>query len=1037
MSQIRLRIVGESVIELDSKRITPTSPQMFALLLFLGTECDREVPRSQLIDLLYPASEPSGHSSHRLRQLLYKLRGMGAPFVFGDGTVMVAAKHVRNEVTELLSASSEVRRERVARSFEVLPLYMPPTDSSLSEWVEQLREKLHSALRQQLIRDIEVARQKADWRYVEAMARRTLELDPLNESAVLALAEATARTGSKARAVSILDAYRAELGETRSHLALPAALLEKRINASHTHLPSGRRDPLPLIGRERELESLLSQWQSARSGSAHLLWLTGNESVGKSRVAEELAASVQLRGSGQVVTFSMSPMDADRPFSLAAALANHLSLLPGAAGCDPTSLQALGKLSGTIVLPNAINPDNRNSTYLDLAVRNALCDLVSCVADERSVLVLIDDAQHIDDASAELVSALLSRVADKRVLLVLCSPHCPASRSVHVGELHIEPLTQRSSQELWQSLLEAYGAQLPEAVSQKCVDTAGGNPGHLELLAQQATQDPEHFLIPVDLITLADRRLGQLTVEARYVLEAIVVLDDMATARSVAYLAGLPTYDLLATLHTLESRDLIENTPSGLRCRSGLIADRVRATSLGAAGTVLEVRAAEYLEKEQSGERWSPSIAWRIASHWQRSGEPRRARAYFRACWQHAVSIGQPTTACEAINEALGGSSNPEDRASLLDDLIGALQAAGNTRGVSGAVRERRLLGTRVHDSPTRSAQLAFDEDEANWAFNSNPELSISSFERHLASSTLNTHRRIRAARILMMAADGDLEPSLASSTIGQCQKLTAENSHSALLLRYVYLIYHTIFGDADLALRIADEIQEETKTVERSWYALTFERNCAFARQLVGAGPTDYESFERGFANALEASMTPVALWFAGSLMSVLVDDSDFVGARRWMRTAEQLAESFAPEDWPIDYLGAQIDLSLISGDYLKAKRYLDIIANCSHFQSKRVRNDLYIYRLRVSQFSGEPWIPESHLEYLLQHHEIGKRLTRHDDHMEVLWQTLVAAGQAQRASDLLADYLRSHRRERRPCRHMLVERTRSDGAWGGPGRE
>jgi hypothetical protein len=723
-------------------------------------------------------------------------------------------------------------------------------------------------------------------------------------------------------------------------------------------------------------------------------------------------------------------MDADRPLSMVATISNRLSSLSGAAGCDPSSLQTLGRLSGSISISNTVNPESRASLS-DAAVRNALCDLITCVCDERPTLAIVDDAQHLDDASAVLIDAALARVSNARFLLVLSGLADPPTRCAQRTTLHLEPLSASAATELWRLLLSAYESHLPSNVSQKCLDTGAGNPGYLELLAQQALQDPEQFLIPLDLITLTDRRLSQLSVHARYALEAIVILDDLATVTNIAFLTGLPPYELMTALHSLDSGDLVVTTHGGIRCRSSLIADRVRATSSTTVASVMEGRVAEFLEKELPSEHWAPSTAWRIASHWQRAGEPRRARAYLRACWQHSVSIGQPTQACVAINEALSSSTDPEDRASLLDDLIGALQAAGDTKTLSSVVAERRAIGSRVHDTPARAAQLAFDQDEANWIRNSNRALSVNSFRAHLESGLLNAHRRVRSARILMMYADGDLDRDLASYTINACRPLTPDNTHSALLLLYVQLIYHTIFGSADEALRIADDIQDRTRTIERSWYALTFERNCAFARQLVGSGATDCESFERGFAQALDASMTAAALWFAGSLMSVLVDDGDLGSARKWMTTAEQLASSLAPDDWPIDYLGAQIDIALISEDFQRAHRFLNIIENGARYQSKRVRNDLYIYRLRVEQFSGGPWSPEPHLRHLLDYHEIGKALTRHDDHMEVLWQTLVAAGQPEQASSLLSDYLRYHRRERRPCRYILRVRTAKDPAW------
>jgi hypothetical protein len=393
--------------------------------------------------------------------------------------------------------------------------------------------------------------------------------------------------------------------------------------------------------------------------------------------------------------------------------------------------------------------------------------------------------------------------------------------------------------------------------------------------------------------------------------------------------------------------------------------------------------------------------------------------------------VGQPTQACTAISDVLRKTSDPDDRASLFDDLIGALQAAGNIKGVASAVTERRLLSARVHDSPARIAELAFDEDEANWTRNADRALSVASFRAHLESSVLNVQRRVRAARILMMAADGDLDEPLAHYTVTASSQLSTNNAHSALVLRFVHLIYHTIFGDAERALRIADDIQAETRQIERSWDALTFERNCAFARQLVGTGANDYSCFETGFSKALDASMMPLALWFAGSLMSVLVDDGDLTNAQKWIRIAEGLSESIAPEDWPFEYVSTQIDIALLLGDYPKARRYAGYMERIARYPSKRVSNDVHIYRLRISQFSGERWSPERHLAALLEHHELGKRLTRHDDHMEVLWKTLNAVGEPKQASELLRDYLLHHRRERRPCRHMLRARTSSDPAW------
>jgi hypothetical protein len=695
-------------------------------------------------------------------------------------------------------------------------------------------------------------------------------------------------------------------------------------------------------------------------------------------------------------------------------------------------LHALGKLSGSIPIPIAVNPDNANSTYSDAAIRNALCDLIACVSDERPILAIIDDAQHLDTASAHILNTIIGRVADKRVLMVLCGPEEGGALQHRHSTLHLEPLSIDDSRELWQALLGAQESPLPDDISRRCQDAAAGNPGHMELLAQQAVYGAEQFLIPADLISLTDRRLSELSRQARYVLEALVVLDDAATPSSLAHVTGLTTYELITALHELDGRDLILNTQRGPRCRSGLIAERVRDTSSRSVVSTMEGRAAVYMENEQTGERWSPSTAWRIASHWQRAGEPRRARSYLRACWQHAVSIGHPARASSDISQVLSLTSDPEERSSLLDDLIGSLQAAADYKAILPALNERRSLSSRVHDTPSRIAQLAFDEEEASVMQNSHPSAHIETLRAHLESSLLDPQRRIRAARLLVMAADGELDAELASYAMSRCQTLAPEGPYSRLLLSHVLLIYHTIFGDPDEALVIADDIQEQTRRLERSWYTVMSDRNCAFARQLAGPGPSDYESFERSFAQAADASMTSTALMYAGSLMSVYIDDGDLSGALHWQKVAETLAEQIEDRDLPVDYLGSQVDLALLRGDLKKATRYIERMEVCSaRYQATRHRNDLFIYRLRVQLFRGCLTSPEQHLDRLLRYHEVGMRFTRHDDHMNVLWEVLNAVGKAETASALLSEYLRHHRRERRACRYMLRIRTGGDPAW------
>ena len=68
-SMIRLRVLGESVIEIGDHRVGPEAATVFALLLYLAFERDVPVTRQTLTDSLWPESDAE-RARHCLRQAL-------------------------------------------------------------------------------------------------------------------------------------------------------------------------------------------------------------------------------------------------------------------------------------------------------------------------------------------------------------------------------------------------------------------------------------------------------------------------------------------------------------------------------------------------------------------------------------------------------------------------------------------------------------------------------------------------------------------------------------------------------------------------------------------------------------------------------------------------------------------------------------------------------------------------------------------------------------------------------------------------------
>src|SRR4030095_7608062 len=88
---IRLRALGQCVVEVGDHHVTPESDVLFALLLFLSSSAGHAVPRADLLDLLWPGSSPRlarpRLRAHRLRTPLYQLKKLAAPLTTPDSVV--------------------------------------------------------------------------------------------------------------------------------------------------------------------------------------------------------------------------------------------------------------------------------------------------------------------------------------------------------------------------------------------------------------------------------------------------------------------------------------------------------------------------------------------------------------------------------------------------------------------------------------------------------------------------------------------------------------------------------------------------------------------------------------------------------------------------------------------------------------------------------------------------------------------------------------------------------------------------------------
>ncbi len=237
-------ILGQTDIRTEGIRLTPEAERQFGLALFYCANAGREVPRDEVAGLFWPEQDLEG-ARHCLRQALYRLRAVGVPVRSGAKTTMLDERMVESDYTPVIAEGASSSLYVALSDVAVLPGYTPRFSAPFTRWVEEFRSQIGAQLRRGLVRAIAEMRARGRYTDVERLARHCISLDPLNEEATLALAEAIALAGGKAEAVGMIDRYVREVGHYGVELRISGELLKARIAGWNCVLRDRRNGSYP------------------------------------------------------------------------------------------------------------------------------------------------------------------------------------------------------------------------------------------------------------------------------------------------------------------------------------------------------------------------------------------------------------------------------------------------------------------------------------------------------------------------------------------------------------------------------------------------------------------------------------------------------------------------------------------------------------------------------------------------------------------------------------------------------------------------
>ena len=391
-----------------------------------------------------------------------------------------------------------------------------------------------------------------------------------------------------------------------------------------------------LVGREQELQRIRDMIVAARSGAVGALVVSGEPGIGKT---ELLRAALAGTDDALVLRARGVELESDLPYagleSLFRPVVGSLDALP------PRQAEAL---SGALALGPSVSGDR-------LAVSAATLRLLTTLAEHRSVVVAIDDAQWIDRASLEALAFTGRRLESEGIVLLFTIRERELAASPLRGfdVLALRGLDERASRTLIANQIAP--TELNSLMIKRLIADAGGNPlalMELPALARNRSLDSTTEPLPVsELIEAAFRQsYDDLPERTQSALVQLAILESAPMGLLESTLAH--SGGALADIEPAVSAGLIADDHGTLSFRHPLVRAVVyhnasisrRRSAHEAAAAQLTQNSPDFLSRRawhliRAGTVTDEELATRLQAHADREIDQHRyaaaAHAYERA----------------------------------------------------------------------------------------------------------------------------------------------------------------------------------------------------------------------------------------------------------------------------------------------------------------------------------------------------------------------------------------------------------------------
>src|SRR5581483_9732535 len=444
--------------------------------------------------------------------------------------------------------------------------------------------------------------------------------------------------------------------------------------AAHTRFAAvaARRGLSRFVGRDAERAELESVLEHALTGAGRAIAIVGDPGLGKTRLVHEFVAGCAARGltvnsAGGVAHGRHAPLlpvlalyrhyfdigEGDAPETARQRIANTMLTLDPAFAADlPLLFEFLGVADPERPLAPS-DPDTRRRQLLELAARG----LKARSRHEATVLV-IEDLQWIDDASAGFLQRLAEAVIGTRTLLI-CT-YRPDYRpswlndGPHV-ELSLGPLDAAGTNELLGELLGRDRSldELATIIGAR----AGGNPFFIEEIVQVLSENGhltggpggyrlgaelDGIVLPPTVQATLAARLDRLRPRDKALIQTMAVIGSEIPGPLLKDVCGLGEGPLAEALEALGRAQLV--MPAGVAGSADYVFKHPLTQEVAYASQLSDRRAGAHRKVAAGIERTYPDgldeRAAVLAHHYEACGDPLEAARWHgrAAAWAEATS---------------------------------------------------------------------------------------------------------------------------------------------------------------------------------------------------------------------------------------------------------------------------------------------------------------------------------------------------------------------------------------------------------------